>query len=82
MYKQVQLKTFSFYKSSRRWSLLDIFLKSGPRWRRKHCILAQTISTISLVIVGGCVRLFFAESFIYIYLDWFFFLIDGVSSYC
>ena len=35
---------------------------------KKVSILAQTLSTISLVIFKGCVRLFFVVSFIYIYL--------------
>ena len=42
-----------------------IFLMSGSKWWRKYPILAQALLTI---IFGGCVRLFVAVSFVYIYL--------------
>ena len=48
---------------------------------KKHPTLAQALSTILLVILRGCVRLFVPLSFINIYSDCFF-LIEEVGSFC
>ena len=61
-------KIFKWRRSS-----LVIFLMSRSRLWRTYPILAQVLLTISLVILRGCVRLFIAESFIYIFWSVFFF---------
>ena len=43
-------------------------------------ILAQVLSTISLVILGGCVRLLVAVSGIHIYLEWFLCLLATMNK--
>ena len=76
IYKHVWLKTTDCFLSKIfqkiRSRLLVIFLMSGSRWWRTWSIVAQTLSPISLVVLRGCVRLFVAVSFIYIYLEWVF----------
>ena len=50
----------------------------------KNPILAQAFSTISQVILGGCVRLFVAVTSIYMHLEcvfFFFVFLDGVGSF-
>ena len=61
--------------------LLVIFLMSGSRWRRKYPILAQVLSTISLVTFECCLRLFVAMCF-FLYIDggWLI-LLEWVVSY-
>ena len=66
--KLVLLKTVGcfFYKIFK-WRclcLLAIFLMSGSRWWRKYPILTQVLSTILLVVIQGCVKLFAVVSFI------------------
>ena len=69
----VRLKTVDcFLFKTFKWSVN--FLMSESRWWRKNPLLAQALSTISLVIFRGCVTLFVAVSFIYIYFGCFFFL--------
>ena len=89
IYKHVRLRIMDYFLFKIfTWShssLLVIFLMSGSRWWRKYPILAQALSTISLVIFGGCVRLFVAVSFIYIYLECFlgvfFFFFMGLTIF-
>ena len=83
IYKHVWLKTvecflFKIFKW-RRSSLLIIFRMSGWKWWRKWPILAQALSTISLVVFEGCIKLFVAVSF-YISLQFFFFFFEMVES--
>ena len=75
--KHVLLKTAEYFLFRfLKWKLssfLIIFLMLGSRWWRNYPILDPELSTISLVILRCCVRLFLAVSF-YTYLESLFYL--------
>ena len=70
IYKHVWLKTTDFFSfQNLQIKTTEYFLMSGSRWCKKYPILAQALSTISLIILRGCVGLFVAVSFIFIHLE-------------
>ena len=76
IFKHVWLKTadyflFKIFKWMRS-CLLVIVLLSMSSWWGKCPILAQVLSTISLVILRGCIRMFVAVSYIYLMCLFFF----------